>query len=79
MSEAGSTMTMDLVENKAKHLDDGIVKFPPNVQSLRVDHSAVSGYTQIIARQNDVSLVFVLDENDCRHLATLLTKNLRKP
>jgi len=70
-------MTTAPADIKAKHLDDGIVKFPPNIQSLRVDYSAISGYTQITARQNDVSLLFVLDDDDCRHLAALLTKNLR--
>jgi hypothetical protein len=61
---------------KAKHLDKGIVKFPVNVHSLLIERGQASGYTRLIAKQNDTVLSFVLDDDDCRHLADLLT---RKP
>lgn len=32
----------------------------------------MTGYTRIVAKQNDVTLAFVLDDEDCRHLAALL-------
>jgi len=58
---------------KAKHTDNGIVKFPVNVHSLLVERSQTSGYTRVIAKQNDTVLSFVLDDDDCAHLAELLT------
>jgi hypothetical protein len=65
---------------KAKHLEDGIVKFPVNVHSLRIERSAVDGgYVQLIAKQNDICLRFVLDEEDCRYLATLLASPSTTP
>jgi hypothetical protein len=58
---------------KAKHIDTGIVKFPVNVHSLRVERSAITGHTVITAKQNDITLSFVLDDDDCQHLVALLT------
>lgn len=57
---------------KAKHIEDGIVKFPTNIHSIRVERSGMTGYTRIVAKQNDVTLAFVIDDDDCRHLAALL-------
>jgi len=57
---------------KAKHLDNGLVKFPVNVHGIYIERSETTGYTRIIATQNDTTLSFVLDDDDCRHLATLL-------
>jgi len=57
---------------KAKRTDNGIVKFPVNVHSLLVERQT-SGYTRVIAKQNDTILSFVLDDDDCEHLAALLT------
>jgi hypothetical protein len=59
---------------KAKHLDKGIVKFPVNVHSLLVERSKTNGHTRVTAKQNDTVLSFVLDDDDCRHLAELLTR-----
>jgi len=59
--------------DKAKHLDNGIVKFPVNVHGIFVEKSKGSGYATITAKQNDVVLRFVIDEDACRHLAALLT------
>ena len=57
---------------EAKLLDTGIVKFPVNVHAIYIEKSKLSGYTTITAKQNDVSLRFVIDEDACRHLAKLL-------
>ena len=59
---------------KALHAERGLVKFPVNVHSLLVERSQISGYTSVIAKQNDISLRFLLDDDDCRYLAELLTK-----
>jgi hypothetical protein len=58
---------------KAKRLEDGIVKFPPNIHSIRINHSDETGHTTLNARQNNVTLTFVLNEEDCLYLAALLT------
>lgn len=58
---------------KAERIENGIVKFPVNVHSLLVERSQSSGYTRVIAKQNDTVLSFVLDDDDCQHLAALLT------
>jgi hypothetical protein len=58
---------------KAKRTDNGIVKFPVNVHSLLIERSQSSGYTRVIAKQNELVLSFVLDDDDCQHLAALLT------
>lgn len=57
---------------KAKHVDHGIVKFPVNVHGIWVDRSEMSGQVTLKVRQNDVILQFVLDQDDCEHLARLL-------
>jgi hypothetical protein len=58
---------------KARLLDTGIVKFPVNVHSITVEKNKLSGYTTVTAKQNDLVLHFVIDEDACRHLAALLT------
>jgi hypothetical protein len=73
MPVEGSTIEPYPHAMKAKHTDNGIVKFPVNVHSLRVERSQASGYTRVIAKQNAVELSFVLDDDDCQHLAALLT------
>jgi len=57
---------------KAQRIEKGIVKFPVNVHSLLIERGEDSGYTRVIAKQNDTVLSFVLDDEDCRHLAELL-------
>jgi hypothetical protein len=79
MSVAGSIGEPYPHAVKAQHTDTGIVKFPVNVHSLRVERSDNNGYTRVIAKQNDLTLSFVSDDDDCRHLAELRTqKELRK-
>jgi len=56
---------------KAEHIANGVVKFPVNVHSLLIERQG-SGYTRIVAKQNDVVLSFVLDDDDCQHLAAIL-------
>jgi CRP-like cAMP-binding protein len=56
---------------KAKHLDRGLVKFPPNIQAIYVEQEE-TGLTRLIVRQNELRLSFVLDADDCAHLARLL-------
>jgi hypothetical protein len=72
MSATGSTELYPH-SDKAKHLDNGIVKFPVNVHGIYIEKSRLTGWTTITAKQNDVSLRFVIDEDACRHLAALLT------
>jgi len=57
---------------KAEDIANGIVKFPVNVHSLLVERQS-SGYTHVVAKHNDTVLSFVLDDEDCQHLAALLT------
>jgi hypothetical protein len=73
MPVEGSTIEPYPHAVKAKHTDNGIVKFPVNVHSLLVERSQSSGYTRVIAKQNDTVLSFVLDDEDCQHLVALLT------
>jgi hypothetical protein len=63
--------------DKARHLDNGIVKFPVNVHGIYVEKSKVSGYTTITAKQNDLVLRFVIDEDACQHLAVLLIGDIK--
>jgi len=72
MSETGSANEAHPNAIKGKHLGNGIVKFPPNVHGIYVNRSKGSPYTEIVVRQNSVSLTFVLDDADCRHLSKLL-------
>jgi hypothetical protein len=58
---------------KVEHLKNGIVKFPPNVQGIYIDDHP-SGKT-LTVRHNDIRLSFVLEDDDCRHLAALLIGN----
>jgi hypothetical protein len=74
MSVAGSINEPYPHAIKAKHTEQGIVKFPVNLQALQVERSETSDYTRVIATQNDVALSFILDDDDCRHLAELLTR-----
>lgn len=57
---------------KALHTETGIVKFPSNIHGIYVEPGA-TGSKVLTVRQNDVRLSFVLEEEDCRHLAALLT------
>jgi hypothetical protein len=73
MSETGSTAIEPYpYAYKAKCLDNGIVKFPVNVHGIYVEKSALTGNTTITAKQNDLVMRFVIDEDACRHLARLL-------
>ena len=72
MSLTGSAIEPYPHAVKAKHTDNGIVKFPVNVHGIYVEKSAETGYTTITAKQNDVILRLVIDEDACRHLARLL-------
>jgi hypothetical protein len=58
---------------KGRQLPDGIVKFPPNVHSIRIERSDTTGYTRLVAKQNDTVLSFMLDKDDCLYIAGLLT------
>jgi len=69
MSATGSDIEYN---SKTTRLPTGIVKFPPNIHSIHVEHSDVTGYTTIIAKQNAITLTFVLDDDACLHLAGLL-------
>jgi hypothetical protein len=60
-------------ESTATLLDNGVVKFPPNVHGIYVEPQA-SGTVHLVVRQNDQRLSFVLDASACRHLADLLIR-----
>lgn len=57
--------------SKATRLDDGLVKFPPNIHSIRIRRRQ-DGYTDIVVMRNELTLTFVADNEDCEHLASLL-------
>ncbi|MCI0563094.1 MAG: hypothetical protein MN733_31840 [Nitrososphaera sp.] len=61
------------LNSKAKHFENGLVKFPPNVHGLYVEVREDGG-VNLIARQNDTRLCFVLDDDDRKHLAALLMR-----
>ena len=52
------------------HADEGMTRFPPNVEQISVEHEHLR--TWLTVRRNDVKLRFPLCEADCRHLAALL-------
>lgn len=56
-------------------LEDGLVKFPPNVHGVYVTPLAHDLVT-LEARQNETRLRFVLDEAARRHLAAILLRDL---
>ena len=55
------------------HAEDGLTRFPPNVEQIRIEH-APGSISWLIARRNDVELWFPLYEEDLHHLAKLLLK-----
>lgn len=57
-----------------KHADQGLTRFPPNVEQISVECESV--LTWLVTRRNDVILRFPLTERDCEHLAALLTKKI---
>jgi len=72
MELSRSESDMDTSATKARHLPTGLVKFPPNIHGIYVERSRNSGRVTLVLRQNDTYLRFVLDDDDCRHLAALL-------
>jgi hypothetical protein len=52
------------------HVSNGMTRFPPNVEQLRVEFEPSA--TGLVARRNDIELRFPLNEGDRRHLARLL-------
>ena len=64
-----------MVENPSEfsHAEAGLTRFPPNVEQISVERETTR--TRLIARRNDLVLRFPLREEDCRHLADLLTRN----
>lgn len=54
-----------------KHLDNGVVQFPPNVHGIYIQKRE-DGLTDLTLRQNDTRLSIVLDAEACAHLARLL-------
>lgn len=53
-----------------RHADQGLTRFPPNVEQISVEREA--SVTWLVTRRNDVTLRFPLRAEDCRHLAALL-------
>jgi hypothetical protein len=69
-------MSDDTPAVETRHLPHGVVKFPPNVHGVYVEPRE-DGRTNLIARQNEAELVFVLERDDCEHLAALLARKDR--
>jgi len=59
-------------EFKPLLVERGIVKFPVNIHGIYVEKRD-DGFTILTAKQNDVKLEFVIDDDACGHLAALLT------
>jgi hypothetical protein len=53
------------------HAEKGMTRFPPNVEQIRVERE--SACTWLIVRRNEMTLKFPLTDDDCEHLAALLT------
>jgi hypothetical protein len=60
---------------KFSHAESGLTRFPLNVEQISVEREATR--TWLVARRNDVVLRFPLREEDCQHLADLLTQDRR--
>jgi hypothetical protein len=54
------------------HAEKGMTRFPSNVEQITVERESV--LTWLVTRRNDVTLRFPLTEDDCDHLAALLTR-----
>jgi hypothetical protein len=59
------------------HGEAGITRFPPNVEQISVERESLA--TWLVVRRNDVILRFPLRDEDCRHLAALLTGQTPAP
>ena len=53
--------------------EKGLTRFPPNVEQITIEREATCVW--LVTRRNDVVLRFPLSDEDCRHLADLLTQN----
>jgi hypothetical protein len=56
---------------KFSHAEKGLSRFPPNIEQITVEHDPLR--TWLVVRRNDTQLRFPLNEDDCHHLAKLLT------
>jgi hypothetical protein len=54
------------------HAEKGMTRFPPNVEQITVERESLC--TWLIARRNETTLKFPLTDDDCNHLAALLTR-----
>jgi hypothetical protein len=54
------------------HAKQGLTRFPPNVEQISVERELLT--TWLIVRRNDLTLRFPLTDEDCTHLAALLTE-----
>jgi hypothetical protein len=52
--------------------EKSLTRFPPNVEQITVERESLR--TWLITRRNDVILRFPLTDDDCQHLAALLTQ-----
>jgi hypothetical protein len=57
------------------HAENGITRFPPNIEQLRIERDSM--VTWLVARRNEVELRFPLKEDDRRYLARLLLGDLQ--
>jgi len=51
--------------------ESGLVRFPPNVESISVEATG-GAYTWLVVRRNETELRFPLARENCEHLAVLL-------
>lgn len=54
------------------HAEVGLTRFPPNIEQISVEREATRIW--LVVRRNDTVLRFPLRDEDCRHLATLLSQ-----
>jgi hypothetical protein len=53
------------------HAELGLTRFPPNIEQITIEREACR--TWLIMRRNDLELRFPLTDENCRHLASLLS------
>jgi hypothetical protein len=57
-----------------KRTERGLIRFPSNIEQLSVEYETTANW--LVVRRNDTVFRFPLSEEDCVHIAKLLTSKL---